>query len=457
MIGKTNIYRLASAILVILMFVAASRAQAQESAPASKPAKTESAPASKPAGENRNEEQFLAITNADVETVTMGRLRGATILIKGTKIWKVGRSIQIPDSAKRIDASGMHVYPGLIAARAQGIGIPNFGGGGRPTDRFDPFNVDVLGAVAAGITTVYQSDVVMKLQTKAVEGLLVREGGTVRISLTSGLQRFDTIDRFERAKTYMMEYREFEARKAAGDKDAKEPNKSGVDDTILKLLRREVVARFDLDRASDMMQILQFLDEYRFDCVFSGGLEAWSIANELSRRGVKVILAPRRRESPDTRRTSLTGSSPEAAAILARAGVEFSFYPPPGFDGGDIITWDGIGGRDLQTLAMEGAFAIRGGLDEQRALEAITISAARILGVDNRIGSIEPGKDADIIITDGPIFDFRTFTQISIVNGAIQYEKSKSPLFAHVRPKNVPVTEVPAFPDKQKPAETTKK
>ena len=107
------------------------------------------------------------------------------------------------------------------------------------------------------------------------------------------------------------------------------------------------------------------------------------------------------RQAADERNPRPSGSSAEAAAILRRGGVEFSLYPPPGFDGGEIVTWDGIAGRDLQTLAMDAAWAIRGGLDEAVALESITIAPARILGVDHRVGSIEPGKDADLIVTDG--------------------------------------------------------
>jgi hypothetical protein len=424
-------------------------AAAQESKPASKP--VESAQ-SKPA--EPREEEMLAIVGGDVETVTMGRLRGATILVKGAKIWKVGRNIDIPQNAKRIDARGYWVYPGLVAPRASNVGVGGFGAAGRATDRFDPFSSDVQGALAGGITTVFQNDTVMKLATVGVENLMVRENSTVRLSYNSAQNRYDLRERLEKARNYVIECREVEARKAAGEKDVKDANKAGVDDTLVRLLRREASARFEVDRASDMLPILQLLDDYRFDCVFNGALEAWTLANDLSRRGVKVIFSPRRRKTPDGGRVAANGSSAEAAAILAKAGVEFSFYPPPGFDGGDIISWDGIAGRDLQTFAMEGAWAIRGGLDEHRALEAITISPARILGVEQRVGSIEPGKDADIIITDGPIFDFRTFTQLAIVNGVVQYDKSKVALYKHVRPPKTPPGEVPAYPAREKaPAE----
>lgn len=423
-------------------------ASAQESGPSTRSGTApETRPASQPAERPHKEEAFLAIVGGDVETVTLGRLKGATVLVKGNKIWKVGRNVEIPAGAKRIDATGLWVYPGLVVPRASSIGIVGGGAGGKLSDRYDPFALDVLGTLAAGITTVYQNDAVTKVLTQGIEDLLVRESASIRLNLGSGVQRLEARERFEKARAYLMDFREYEAKKAAGDKEAKEPDKSGVDMTAVRLLRREVPARFEVDRARDMQPILEFLDEYRFDCVFSGCLEAWTIPGEISRRGVKCILSPRRREAADPRRGVLTGSSPEAAAILKRAGVEFSFYPPPGFDGGDIISWDGIAGRDLQTFAMEGAWAVRGGLDESAAIDALTIASARILGVDHRVGSIEPGKDADLILLDGPLLDFRSLCQIAIVNGVIQYEKAKSPLFAHVRPREIPVGEVPAYPE----------
>ncbi|MBL8694984.1 MAG: amidohydrolase family protein [Planctomycetes bacterium] len=436
--------------LALGLAFAQSESNAAASTQDSKPASSRAA-SSKPAAPETqsNEESFLAIVNADVETVTAGRLRGATILVKGTKIWKVGRNITIPDSARRIDATGLRIYPGLVAARASGVGVSGFGAGGRNADRYNPFTLEVLGAMAAGLTTVCQGDTVMKLKLKGVDDILVRENAFLRLQYNSAQERFDLRDKLARAQAYLMDVREFEAKKAANDPSAKEPKKEGVDDNLLRLLRREVPARFEVDNASGMLPILALLDEYRFDCVFSGGLEAWTVANDLSRRSVRVIMSPRRRELADPRRNAPNGSSPEAAAILRRAGVEFALYPPPGFDGGDSVIFDGIAGRDLQTLGMDAAWATRGGLDDQTALESITISPARILGVDQRVGSIEPGKDADLILTDGNLLDYRTFVQMSIVNGTVQYEKAKAGLFQHIRPLQSPPTEVPARPAKQ--------
>jgi hypothetical protein len=163
---------------------------AQESKPATSPAtKPGTAPATRPAESKPREEEFLAIVNGDVETVTLGRLKGATVLVKGTKIWKVGRNVEIPEGAKRIDAAGMWVYPGMVVPRASNIGLVGFGAGGKLADRYDPFSLDVLGTIAAGITTVYQNETVMKIQTRGIDDLVIRENASLRVNLGSGQQR----------------------------------------------------------------------------------------------------------------------------------------------------------------------------------------------------------------------------------------------------------------------------
>jgi len=122
------------------------------------------------------------------------------------------------------------------------------------------------------------------------------------------------------------------------------------------------------------------------------------------------------------------GSSIEQAAILRKAGVKFAILPPNA-----TVGTGGTAGRDLLTLPLDGAFAIRGGLDEQTALEAITITAAEICGVESLIGSLEEGKDADVVVLDGDPFDYRTFVELTFVNGKLLYEKAKSPYYSHLQ------------------------
>ena len=94
-------------------------------------------------------------------------------------------------------------------------------------------------------------------------------------------------------------------------------------------------------------------------------------------------------------------------------------------------------GQDLNTPNVDVAYAIRGGLDNRKALRSITLDAAEIMGISDRVGSIEEGKDADILILDGDPLHYSTFVITSLVNGKVVYEKGKEALYRHIaRPKD---------------------
>jgi imidazolonepropionase-like amidohydrolase len=111
------------------------------------------------------------------------------------------------------------------------------------------------------------------------------------------------------------------------------------------------------------------------------------------------------------------------------------------------ISLSGLVGRDLGHLPIEAAFAVRGGLPELAALQAITLVPARLLGVEHRVGSLERGKDCDLIVTDGDLLHYETFVQYAVVEGKLVYDKEKEHYFAHIRPREeadvVPVVPQP--------------
>jgi imidazolonepropionase-like amidohydrolase len=128
-----------------------------------------------------------------------------------------------------------------------------------------------------------------------------------------------------------------------------------------------------------------------------------------------------------------TGTNLASAAILAEAGVPVAVSCPGGMFGGAGVGTGGILGQDLNTPHIDAAFAVRGGLDNHKALRTLTLDAARIIGVDARIGSLEPGKDADVLILDGDPLHYRTFVETAVVNGKVVYEKDKEPFYSHIK------------------------
>ena len=93
------------------------------------------------------------------------------------------------------------------------------------------------------------------------------------------------------------------------------------------------------------------------------------------------------------------------------------------------VSLDGIPGRDLTSLALEAAFAVRGGCSEQTALAGLTIVPAKLLGLADRLGSIEEGKDADLLILDGQPLDYRTYVEKAVVGGKVYYDRARDRIY----------------------------
>ncbi len=196
------------------------------------------------------------------------------------------------------------------------------------------------------------------------------------------------------------------------------------------MLKGEATARISANTLKDLLATCELLEEYPMQSVIFGGQEAWACAGRLGRVNARLIIVPRNKKwaSDDLNRPS--GWTIENAKLLWDHGVKFAILP-----GENSISLMGLAGRDLMTLPMEAAFAIRGGLPQAAALRSITIDAAEILGVDHRMGSIEVGKDANIIICDGDLFHYRSFVQWAVVDGELMYDKQKASYFAHIRPR----------------------
>jgi len=385
------------------------------------------------------QEKLTAIKGGDIYTITSGIVINGTILIKDGKIVRIGQGLDIPKDANVVDVRGKVVMPGLVAAATMGAAPST----DKIADSLDPFNYSVSMALASGVTSIFVTGrgspgesvggatAVIKPTYGDMDNMLLKEPAAENLNIASyrWMDRTNFILKMRQAKEYLRKLADYEKAKAKNEK-LEAPRKPGDIDSYLRLLRREMPARLSADKAGEIMKALELVDEFPFRLVIEGGTEAWTVADAIAARDVAVILSPREKQRPNEDISQPSGSNVENAAILKKAGVKFAIIPAVSHF---YMTMGGFAGRDLMTLPMDAAAAVSGGLDEQTALEAITITAAQILGVDDRVGSIQEGKDADIIVLGGHPFHYDTFVELTFVNGKLMYDKNKSVYFAHIR------------------------
>jgi imidazolonepropionase-like amidohydrolase len=363
-------------------------------------------------------------------------LRRGTVLLRDGRILAVGADLPIPEGARRIDVAGRRVLPGFVAVDAEPIGIVQ--GGVRPGSKYrdglDPYSRLNEIALGCGITALYNTPrahgfwtaqtAVLRPAHGEASLMVLREPAAVWVDWARGRapDRMQFEDLLRSGAKFLRDAEE--ARRAK-----REAPRSPVPDEILAALRREIPVRVPASRKSEIRDAIRLATDHGLRLVVEDALEAWLVAEELSRAGATAVVTPRHRWR-DPAVAEPNGGSVETAAILERAGARFCLQPPggPGMIGGGI-TMGGLAGRDLMEIFVEGCFAVRGGASEREVLRSLTLGGAEALGVADRIGSIEPGKDADLVVFDGDPLHYLTRVDLAFVGGRLLYDRSKSTLF----------------------------
>jgi imidazolonepropionase-like amidohydrolase len=201
--------------------------------------------------------------------------------------------------------------------------------------------------------------------------------------------------------------------KAGQDDDAEAPLQPERDlklEALGKVLRREMKARVHAHRADDMLTAIRIADEFNLDLTLEHATEGYKITDVLVSKGIPVTAGPILFSRVKYELKDMTPANP---GIMAKAGVKVAIQT----DESSAVKY----------LTINAALAVREGMPEDEALKAITINAAEVIGVDERIGSLEVGKDADIVVLTGHPFDYRSVVDLVLVDGQVAFQRESDP------------------------------
>jgi imidazolonepropionase-like amidohydrolase len=173
-----------------------------------------------------------------------------------------------------------------------------------------------------------------------------------------------------------------------------------------KVINKEMKARIHAHRADDMLTAVRIAEEFNLDFTIEHATEGYKIADILAHKGIPVVVGP---IMIDRDKYEMRGLDPRNPGILAKAGVKVA------------ISMDACSA--VKYLTINAALSVREGMPEDDALRAITINAAEIIGVQDRVGSLEYGKDADLVVFSKHPFDYLAVPELVIVDGIVVYHK----------------------------------
>ena len=385
------------------------------------------------------DDESFAITGAHVFTVSGGAVENATLVVEDGRFTQVEAGAAPPAGIPVMDVGGRVVMPGTVIGRAfanDWIGdlkwqvqndeitepiVPEM----NALYGVDPWFPSYQVNTAVGVTAIHVTPgtrnlvggngVVVKTPGLDFEKMVRREPASMVFALTAAALREWTDESgaqltLESASAMVRETLDA-ARGYAGAGDAREYDPRL--EALLPLLQREVPALIHADRVAEIEEAMSIAADYGLRLVVTGGVEAHQLADRLAAADVGVILGNSGSYASDIRGGG-EGWSVQGPAILNRAGVKVAFYGPGASRRASPI--GRLGGEPI----LNSAWAFRNGVPEVDALKMATLTAAELLDMDDRIGSIEAGKDADFVILEGHPFDYRVVPGWVFVDGRLE-------------------------------------
>lgn len=379
---------------------------------------------------------MLCIKNGLVYTIAEKEPFKGDILIEDGKIREIGADLEPPEGAELIDAEGMEVYPGFVEAHCH-TGLDGYGIGYegrdycelndlvtpelRAIDGINPFDPCFQHAREAGVTCIGtgpgSADVLggtfaaVKTAGKRIDKMIVKypvamkcafgenpkncykdKGNTSRMT-TAALLRNELL----RAKLYM------EKKEAAGDDVQKKPEFNFKLESLIPVLKKEMPLKAHAHQANDIFTALRIAREFELDITLEHVTEGHLIADELAKEHVPMAVGPTLTHAS---KFELQNKSWTTPGVLASMGCQVS-----------IITDAPVIPQEYLPLCA--GLAVKAGMDESDALKAITINPAKHLGIEDRVGSLEVGKDADIVVMSGSALKAESLVRYVLIDGVI--------------------------------------
>ncbi len=365
----------------------------------------------------------MLIVNGAVHTMDGPVIKNGYVAVKGSKIARVGHMEDCPKSweGEVIDAQGGHICPGFIDAHCHlgmfgdALGFESDDGNEetdpctphlRAIDGVNPLDRCFSEARAAGVTTVLTGPgsanpvsgqfAALKTDGRWVDAMVVRAPAAMKLALGENPKQVYH-DRDETPVTRMataaiirenlrkaVEYGE-KMDRAARDEDADPPDYDAKLEALLPVVRGELPVHIHAHRADDIATGVRIAREFGLRCVIVHGTEGHLIPDLLAREKIPVITGP---ALGDRSKPELANMTLENPALLRRAGVEVAICT----DHPEV---------PVQYLPLCAALAVKGGLDPEEALAAITVTAAGIAGLGDVLGTLAPGREADVVVTSG--------------------------------------------------------
>lgn len=365
---------------------------------------------------------ILAVTHAHVVPVEGEPFEG-TVVVEDGRIRELGPDVTVPDGAEVVDAAGQWLLPGLIDAHVH-LGVWEEGEGwagqdtnemtnpvmaaARALDAINPRERGFDDALAGGITSVNVNPgsgnpiggltVALKTYGRYVDEMVLRSPSGLKAALGEnpkrvyGDQKKTPSTRLGVALTLRTAFTEARNHRGKGERAEGPAEENLVHEALLMVLDRQIPWRQHCHRADDIATAIRIAEEFGYELVLDHGTESYLLADLVAAKGVPVLYGPL---IVSRSKVEVRERTPAAPGILDRAGVKVS-----------IITDHPV--VPIDHLITQVALAVREGMDRDAALRAVTLNPAEVMGVADRVGSLAPGKDADLVLWSGDPVDVQS-------------------------------------------------